>query len=104
MTGSTSTGPSGSSFSYSESNTYSDSFSDYGNVTVGTIVAPFSESEASSATYRYSVTGPRDPTTYQESDYSSTLTSETPLPACFTETDAAGHADTVGVDGGGLRG
>jgi hypothetical protein len=104
MTGSASTGPSGSSFSHSESNTDSDSFSDYGNVTVGTIVAPFSESEASSATYRYSVTGPPDPTTYQESVYSSTLTGETPLPACFTETDAAGHADSAGSTAAGYAG
>jgi hypothetical protein len=58
MTGSTSTGPSGSSFSYSESTSYSESGTDYGNVTMGTIVTPFSESQASSATYRYSVTGP----------------------------------------------
>jgi hypothetical protein len=65
MTGSTSTGTSGSSFSYSVSNTYSESFTDYGDVTVGGVVSPYSESIGTSATYRYSVTGPPDSTTYQ---------------------------------------
>ena len=96
MTGSTSTGPSASSFSYSQSNTYSDSLSDYGNVTDGGVVTPFSESQASSATYRYSVTGPPVSTAYQQSIISSTLTGNTPYPANFTETVVAGHADTAG--------
>ena len=61
MTGSTSTGPSGSSFSYSECVT------DSGNVTESGLVTSLSESTASSATYRVSVTGPPDSTTYQES-------------------------------------
>ena len=96
MTGSTSTGPSASSFSYSQSNTNSESISDYGNVTDGGVVTPFSESQASSATYRYSVTGPPVTTAYQESIISSTLTGNTPYPANFTQTVVAGHADTAG--------
>ena len=96
MTGRTSTGPSASSFSYSQSNTYSDSLSDYGNVTAAGVVTPFSESQASSATYRYSVTGPPVTTAYQQSIISSTLTGNTPYPANFTETVVAGHADTAG--------
>jgi hypothetical protein len=95
MTGSTSTGPSGSSFSHSESSSYSEYATDYGNVTMGTIVTPFSEYTASSAIYRYSVTGPAVATAYQESVASSTMTGETPLPASFTQTTTAGHGDTA---------
>jgi len=95
MTGTTSTGPSGSSFSYSESSSYTESATDYGDVTDSGVITPFSEYTASSATYRYSVTGPPLVTAYQESVASSTLTGDTPLPASFTQTDFAGHGDTA---------
>jgi hypothetical protein len=104
MIGSTSTGPSGSSFSYSESNSYSEYATDYGNVTMGTIVSPFSEYTASSATYRYSVSEPPVATAYQQSVYSSTLTGSTPAQANFSETTTAGHADTAGTLAAGYAG
>ena len=97
MTGSTSTGLSGSSFSFSVSNTFFQSDTDYGSMTDGTIITPFSEYAASSATYRYSVTGPPDPTVYQESIESATFSGSNPPPVEFTETYVAGHGDTSGA-------
>jgi hypothetical protein len=102
--GNTSTGPSGSSLSYSESSYFTDYLIEYGSTTEGTIVAPYSESTGNEVIYRFTVTGPPLTTVYQQSFSSETVSGATPPnPVAYPELVNAGRGYAAGSDPEGSR-
>ncbi len=95
MSGNTSTGLSGSSYSYYTIGTLSDVDTASGDVTDGG-VTPFAYSSTTTMTDALDVSSPPAATVTLESVAGSTSTGSIASPANFTETTTAGHADSSG--------
>ena len=96
MSGKTSTGPSGSSYTYYTSSTFSDVDNGSGDVTAMGVVTPFAFSTTTTLTNVLEVSSPPVATVTVEAVSGSSNTGGIPSGANVTETTTAGHADTVG--------
>ena len=99
MSGKTSTGPSGSSYTYYTSSTFSDVDNGSGDVTDMGVVTPFAFSTTTTLTNVLEVSSPPVATVTVEAVSGSSNTGGIPSGANVTETTTAGHADTVGNSG-----
>ena len=96
MTGSTSTGPSGSTFGYVEASGTTSSFTDSGDVTVDSVVSPISLSASTSQVLQIVLAGPPATTATATLSHMTTLTGSNGG-ANFTETVYAGQGSTAGT-------
>ncbi len=103
MTGGTSTGPSGSTFGYTEGSATVTHYNDSGNVTVSSVVSPISLSSSLSLAVQIVMTGPTAATTYTTLGEGTTLTGSNGG-ASFTETVYAGEGSTAGTPVAALAG